>query len=62
MKYLVTFFWTFVLGQVVGYLGSSLTSGTYDFTLTTIISLVAAVIFLIIAQVAQPKKTNAKAN
>ena len=37
MRYIVTLFWAVVLGQVVGYIGAALTSGTYDFTLTTII-------------------------
>ena len=37
MRYIVTLFWSFVLGQVVGYIGGALTSGGYDFTLTTII-------------------------
>ena len=37
MRYIVTLFWSFVLGQVVGYIGGALTKGAYDFTLTTII-------------------------
>ncbi|WP_316378054.1 YjzD family protein, partial [Enterococcus faecium] len=40
--------WAVVLGQVVGYIGAALTSGTYDFTLTTIISFIAGVIILLI--------------
>ena len=47
MRYIVTLFWAVVLGQVVGYIGAALTSGTYDFTLTTIISLIAGVIILL---------------
>lgn len=46
MRYIVTLFWAVVLGQVVGYIGAALTSGTYDFTLTTIISFIAGVIIL----------------
>ncbi len=55
MRYIVTLFWAVVLGQVVGYIGAALTSGTYDFTLTTIISFIAGVIILLIGAVA-PKK------
>jgi|GEM_PF-213068 len=48
MRYIVTLFWSFVLGQVVGYIGGALTSGGYDFTLTTIISLVAGVVVILL--------------
>lgn len=59
MRYLVTLFWTFVLGQVVGYLASSLTGATYDFQLTTIISLVTGVVILLIGTIAPaPEKTS----
>ncbi|EOH89487.1 DUF2929 domain-containing protein [Enterococcus villorum] len=56
MRYIVTLFWSFVLGQVVGYIGGALTSGAYDFTLTTIISLVAGVIVILLGALASPKK------
>ena len=56
MRYIVTLFWAVVLGQVVGYIGAALTSGTYDFTLTTIISFIAGVIILLIGAVAPRKK------
>lgn len=59
MKYLVTLFWTYILGQVVGYLGSALNSGTYDFKLSSIISLVVGIIIILIAEVATPKKKHA---
>ncbi|OOL59277.1 DUF2929 domain-containing protein, partial [Enterococcus faecium] len=52
-------FWAVVLGQVVGYIGAALTSGTYDFTLTTIISFIAGVIILLIGAVAPRKETSA---
>ncbi|OTE85814.1 DUF2929 domain-containing protein, partial [Escherichia coli] len=42
-----------------GYIGAALTSGTYDFTLTTIISLIAGVIILLIGAVAPRKETSA---
>lgn len=54
MRYLVTLFWAFVLGQVVCYIASALTSGTYNFTLATIISLIAGVIVILIRFVAKP--------
>ncbi|TVT08969.1 DUF2929 family protein, partial [Enterococcus durans] len=46
----------FVLGQVVGYIGGALTKGAYDFTLTTIISLIAGVIVILLGAVAVPRK------
>ena len=52
MRYLVTLFWTFVLGQVVGYLGSSLAGATYDFQLTSIISLVTGVVIILVGIIA----------
>ena len=52
MRYLVVFFWTFALGQVVGYIGGALSGGSYDFKMTT-----PAVIILLIAHFAVPKET-----
>ena len=43
MRYIVTLFWAVILGQVVGYIGGALSSSPYDFTMTTIISLVAEI-------------------
>jgi hypothetical protein len=48
MRYIVVLFWTFLLGQVVGYIGGALAGGSYDFKLTTIISLVTGVIIILI--------------
>lgn len=56
MRYIVALFWSFVLGQVVGYIGGALVGGTYDFTLTTIISLAAGLLIILISQVAVPSK------
>jgi len=59
MRYLVTLFWTFVLGQVVGYLGSSLAGATYDFQLTSIISLVTGVVIILVGIIPPaPEKTS----
>lgn len=62
MGKLVVLMWTFVLGQVVGYIGGSLTQGSYDFTKTTIVSLIAGVLIMIIGEVALPKKDNKAKN
>lgn len=59
MRYLVALFWSFVLGQVVGYIGSALTNTSYDFLLTTIVSLIAGVVICLISVVATPKKDTA---
>ena len=56
MRYLATLFWTFILGQVVGYLGSSLAGATYDFQLTSIISLVAGVLIILLGLIAPSPK------
>ncbi|WP_430604445.1 hypothetical protein IGJ19_000961 [Enterococcus sp. DIV1368b] len=56
MRYIVTLFWAVILGQVVGYIGGALSSSPYDFTMTTIISLVAGLIVILISAVATPKK------
>ena len=57
MRYLVVFFWTFALGQVVGYIGGPLSGGSSDFKKKTILSLEPAVIILLIAHFAVPKET-----
>ncbi|MHC5269911.1 YjzD family protein [Enterococcus sp. LJL98] len=50
MRYILTLFWAFALGQVVGYLGSSLSSQTYDFVQTTIFSLVVGLFIILLGQ------------
>lgn len=54
MRYLITIIWSLILGQVVGFLGSALTSTNFDFTLTTICSLIVAVIVMAIGSIAYP--------
>lgn len=51
MKYVVTLFWSFILGQIVFYLGSALSQGTYDFTQGTILGIVIAMSVFIIARI-----------
>lgn len=62
MRYIVTLFWAVILGQVVGYIGGALSSSPYDFTMTTIISLVAGLIVSLISAVATPKKETSSAS
>lgn len=62
MRYIVTLFWVVILGQVVGYIGGALSSSPYDFTMTTIISLVAGLIVILISAVATPKKETSSAS
>lgn len=59
MKYLVTLFWAFAIGQAVCYLGGALQSGSYNFELSTIISLIVGVIALIAVHFVLPKKAKA---
>lgn len=58
MKYVATLFWGFCLGQVVNYIGSSLTSGTYSFFTATLIGLLSAVLVILLsAAVPKPPQT-----
>lgn len=59
MKYLVTFFWAFLIGQAVCYLGSALQSAPYNFQLSTIISLIVGFVTILVANFvkAKPEKT-----
>lgn len=54
MKYLTTLFWGFCIGQVVNYIGSSLTGGSYSFATATLIGLLGAALVIIIG-LAVPK-------
>ncbi|MBO0421470.1 YjzD family protein [Enterococcus plantarum] len=60
MRYILVLLWSFLLGQVVGYIGGALNGGSYDFMLTTIMSLITGVIILLIGQFAIPKKETTK--
>ncbi|MBM7712777.1 DUF2929 family protein [Enterococcus xiangfangensis] len=59
MKYLITLFWAFAIGQAVCYLGGALQIGTYNFEFSTIVSLIIGVIVIIAAQFVSPKKAKA---
>ncbi len=54
----MTIFWAFALGQVVGYLGSALSNQTYNFTLTTIFSLIVGLFIIVLGHVSTPKEQN----
>lgn len=56
MKYIITLFWGFILGQVAYYLGSQLSSSQYDFQSATILGIVIALTVFIISP--QLKKTD----
>ncbi|MGY3766114.1 YjzD family protein [Vagococcus vulneris] len=58
MGKIVVLIWTFLLGQVVGYIGGALNQGSYNFMATTIVSLIAGILVMILAKVAQPAKVN----
>lgn len=57
MKYIVTLFWAFIIGQVAIYIGGALTEGTYHFADSLILSLVIGVLAMCIAYIAKPSKT-----
>lgn len=51
MKYIVTLFWSFILGHVAYYLGSSLTSVSYDFNSATLLGFFVAIGVVIISNI-----------
>ncbi|MGB7460847.1 MAG: YjzD family protein [Carnobacterium jeotgali] len=50
MKYLVTLFWGFFIGQAVNYIGSSLSGSSYDFITASGIGLFIGVMVILIAK------------
>ncbi|EOT51299.1 MULTISPECIES: YjzD family protein [Enterococcus] len=56
MRYIVTLFWTLILGQVVGYLGSSLMTQPYDFKSSLFVSLFVAVVIILFGTLGTDKK------
>ncbi|KRN76744.1 YjzD family protein [Weissella minor] len=42
MKYITLFFWTFILGEVLGYIASALAAVSYDATAVSLFSAVIA--------------------
>lgn len=60
MSNLIVLLWSFLLGQVVGYIGGALNGGTYDFMTTTFVSLATGILIIIIGMVATPSKSKNK--
>lgn len=55
MKYIATLFWAFILGHVAFYLGSQLTTSTYDFNQASILGIVIALTVFIITPILTKK-------
>lgn len=60
MRYVIVLIWSFLLGQVVGYIGGALNQMDYNFMQTTIISLIVGVLLIILSFVAVPSKKEQK--
>ena len=62
MKYITVIFWTLVLGEVLGYIGSALETATFNPELTAIWSVIVgtigAVLFYTISNSADTSKQN----
>ncbi|AQY51861.1 hypothetical protein PWEIH_03216 [Listeria weihenstephanensis FSL R9-0317] len=56
MRYIVTFFWVFILAQMSEYVAASVIATTYDFTMGTIMA-VAISIAIFIIPVLMPKES-----
>lgn len=54
LKYLVVLFWTVVYGQVIGFIGSSLVSATYNPMNTLIVSIIFGIILCVLPHIMQP--------
>lgn len=54
LKYLVVLFWTVVYGQVIGFIGSSLVSATYNPMNTLIVSIIFGIILCVLPNIMQP--------
>lgn len=53
LKYLVVLFWTVVYGQVIGFIGSSLVSATYNPMNTLIVSIIFGIILCVLPHIMQ---------
>lgn len=65
MRYIATLVWGVILGQVVGFLASALTGGTYDPKLSTLVSVIFVIILFVLPPIMKhfdpttdEKKTN----
>lgn len=48
MKFIMTFFWTFILAHMLTYVVSSMIGAAYDFTTGTILGIAAPILIMII--------------
>lgn len=62
MRYIITIFWTLILGQAVGYLGGALNRQAYDFKTTLIVSVIAGIIIMVLGEFIMPNEKKAKAD
>jgi len=56
MDKLAVFVWAAILGQIVSFIGGSLTHGSYDFLQSLIVSLLTALIVILIGEASKPEK------
>jgi hypothetical protein len=49
MRYIWTFFWTFLLVQMLNYVVSSMTGGTFNFNDGTILAIIVAVLIIVVS-------------
>ncbi|WP_018665219.1 YjzD family protein [Heyndrickxia acidiproducens] len=59
MKYFFTLFWVFLLTQMLGYVGSSMTGTTYSVKTMAVVSLVLTVLIFIVDAIL-PKHVSVK--
>ncbi|MDR1567090.1 MAG: YjzD family protein [Streptococcaceae bacterium] len=58
MKYITTFFWSLIFGQVIGYIASALSSSKDNYSLMFFISIFFAFAAIIFTKLATPKQVN----
>jgi uncharacterized membrane protein len=51
MRYFWTLLWTFLLVQMLNYVVSSMTGGTYDFMTGTILSVIVTVLIIMVSTI-----------
>ncbi|MBM7659776.1 hypothetical protein JOC85_000543 [Bacillus mesophilus] len=60
MRYVWTFFWSFLLIQMVLYVVNSMQGGTYDFAQGTVIAVVFSILIFILGDALVPKENTQK--
>ena len=59
MRYIVTLFWSLILGQVVGFIGAKLSSTAYSFIPTVLVSIAVGIIIILIDKAMSPSAKQA---